>query len=48
MDELFQIATNEKSARQNFREQQNFISFYFTNKLQLPTSIFDVMYYFEW
>ena len=48
MDELLQIATKEKFCEANFREHQNFISFNFTNKLRLPTWIFDVMYYFEW
>ena len=47
MDELLQIATLEKFCEANFREYQNFISFNFTNKLRLPTWIFDVMYYFE-
>ena len=48
MDELLQIAPLEKFCEANFREYQNFISFNFTNKLRLPTWIFDVMYYFEW
>ena len=47
MDEILQIATKEKFCKVNFREHQNFISFNFTNKLRLPTWIFDVMYYFE-
>ena len=48
MDELLQIAANEKLCEVNFHEYQNFISFNFTNKLCLPTWIFDVIYYFEW
>ena len=48
MDELLQIAAKERLCEVNFREYQNFISFSFTNKLCLPTWIFDVMYYFEW
>ena len=48
MNELLQIATNEKFCEANFREHQNFISFNFTNKLRLPTWILDVIYYFEW
>ena len=37
MDELLQIATKEKFCKANFCEHQNFISFNFTNKLQLAT-----------
>ena len=48
MNELLQIAAKEKLCEVNFHEHQNFISFNFTNKLCLPTWIFDVMYYFEW
>ena len=48
MDELLKIATKEKFYEENFLEHQNFFSFSFTNKLWLPTWIFDVMYYFEW
>ena len=48
MDELLQITTKEEFCKANFREHQNFISFNFTNKLRLPTWIFDVMYFFEW
>ena len=48
MDELLQIATKKKFCEANFREQQNFVPFNFTNKLWLPIWIFDVMYYFEW
>ena len=47
MDELLQIVTKERFCEANFREHQNLISFNFTNKLWLPTWIFDVMYYFE-
>ena len=47
MDELLQIAIKEKFCEANFRENQNFISPNFTNKLRLPTWILDVMYYFE-
>ena len=48
MDELLQIANKEKFCEAKFREHQIFISFNFTNKLRLPTGIFDVMYYFDW
>ena len=43
MDKLLQIAIKEKFCEVNFHEKQNFISFNFTNKLRLPTRIFDVM-----
>ena len=45
--EHLQIATREKFCEENFPENQNFISFNFTNQLRLPTWIFDVIYYFE-
>ena len=48
IDELLQIATKQKFWEANFHEHQHFISFNFTNKLWLPTWIFDAMYYFEW
>ena len=45
MDELLQIATKENFCEANFCEHQSFISFNFTNKLQLPTWIFDNNFY---
>ena len=48
MDGLLQIATKEKFCEANFREQKSFISLIFSNKLRLPTWIFDVMYQFDW
>ena len=48
MDDLFEVATKEKFCGSNFRENQSFITFNFTNKFRLPTWIFDVMYYFKW
>ena len=44
-NELLQISTKDNFCEASFCENQTFLSFNFTNKVWLPTWIFDVMYY---